>query len=98
MRKGILLLLLLVLGWTLLWAQPARIQFVFTSDIHYGTTRSAFRGNPDVNSQVVNRALVAQINRVPEAAFPNDGGNGADQLVGSFDFMAIGGDVANREE
>ncbi len=98
MRKSILLLFPLVLGWTLLWAQPARIQFVFTSDIHYGITRSAFRGNSDVDSQVVNRALVAQINRVPEAAFPNDGGNGADQLVGSFDFMAIGGDVANREE
>jgi 3',5'-cyclic AMP phosphodiesterase CpdA len=98
MRKTILLLLLLVLGWTLLWAQQARIQFVFTSDLHYGITRPAFRGNSDVDSQVVNRALVAQINRIPEAVFPNDGGNGADQLVGSFDFMAIGGDVANRAE
>jgi hypothetical protein len=98
MRKSVLLLLLLVLGWTLLWAQPARIQFVFTSDLHYGITRSAFRGDADVDSQVVNRALVAQINRVPEAVFPNDGGNGADQLVGSFDFMAVGGDVANRAE
>lgn len=98
MRKSIWLLLLLVLGWTLLWAQPARIQFVFTSDLHYGITRSVFRGNSDVDSQVVNRALVAQINRVPEAVFPSDGGNGADQLVGSLDFMAIGGDVANRAE
>jgi hypothetical protein len=98
MRKSILLLLLLVLGWTLLWAQQARIQFVFTSDLHYGITRSAFDGNSDVDSQVVNRAFVAQINRVPEAVFPSDGGNGADQLVGSFDFMAIGGDVANRAE
>ena len=98
MRKSILLLLLLVLGWALLWAQPARIQFVFTSDLHYGITRPVFRGNSDVDSQVVNRALVAQINRIPEAVCPNDGGNGADQLVGSFDFMAIGGDVANRAE
>jgi len=98
MRKSILLLLLLLLGWTLLWAQQARIQFVFTSDLHYGITRSAFRGNSDVDSQVVNQALVAQINRVPETVFPSDGGNGADQLVGSFDFMAIGGDVANRAE
>jgi hypothetical protein len=98
MRKTLLLLLLVVLGWTLLWAQPARIQFVFTSDLHYGITRPAFRRNSDVDSQVVNRALVAQINRIPEAVFPNDGGNGADQLVGSFDFLAIGGDVANRAE
>ena len=98
MRKSILLLLLLVLGWSLLWAQPARIQFVFTSDLHYGITRPAFRGNSDVDSQIVNRALVAQINRIPEAVFPNDGGDGADQLVGSFDFVAIGGDVANRAE
>ena len=98
MRKAMLLLLLLVLGWTLLWARPARIQFVFTSDLHYGITRPMFRGNSDVDSQVVNRALVAQINRIPEVVFPNDGGNGADQLVGSFDFVAIGGDVANRAE
>jgi hypothetical protein len=98
MRKSILLLLLLVIGWTLLWAQPARIQFVFTADLHYGISRAEFRGNSDVDSRIVNQTLVAQINRVPEEVFPNDGGNGADQKVDSFDFMAIGGDVANRAE
>jgi hypothetical protein len=30
--------------------------------------------------------------------FPKDGGRGAGQSVGPFDFVAIGGDIANREE
>jgi hypothetical protein len=38
------------------------------------------------------------MNRLPEAVFPNDGGNGADKRIGAFDFVAIGGDIANRAE
>lgn len=98
MRKGLLLLVLLALGWTILWAQPAQIQFLFTSDVHYGITRPTFRGNSNVEARVVNAALISQINRVSETVFPNDGGDGADKLVGSFDFMAIGGDLTNRQE
>ena len=99
MRKGLFLVLLLALGWTLLWAQAAQIQFIFTSDVHYGLERTTpFRGRTDVDAQAVNAAMVSQINRVPEAVFPKDGGNGADQLVGSFDFFAIGGDITNRQE
>jgi hypothetical protein len=99
MRKGLFLLLLLVLGWTILWAQPAQIQFIFTADVHYGLVRTTpFHGSTNVDAQIVNAAMVAQINRVPEAVFPKDGGDGADQLVGSFDFVAIGGDITNRQE
>jgi Calcineurin-like phosphoesterase len=98
MRKGLFLLLFLVLGWTLLWAQAAKVEFIFTSDVHYGITRAAFRGGADVDAKVVNAAMVKQINRMPEAVFPKDGGNGADQSVGSIDFVAIGGDITNRQE
>ena len=98
MRKSFWFLLFVVLGWTILWAQSAKIQFIFASDVHFGISKDVFRGKTDVDAHVVNAALAAQINRVPEATFPADGGVLADKVVGAFDFVAIGGDVANREE
>jgi hypothetical protein len=97
-RNGALLLLLLALTWAILWAQPAEIQFIFTSDVHFGISRPVFRGNKNVDARVVNAALVAQINRLPETVFPNDGGQRSGERVGAFDFMAIGGDITNRAE
>ena len=75
-----------------------RLQFVFTSDAHYGLTRPTFRGATGVDASVVNAALVASINALPVATFPDDEGLGAGQVVGGLDFVAQGGDVANREE
>lgn len=60
---------------------PSSIAFAFTSDAHYGLTRSRFRGRDQVDAHVVNAALVAAINR-----------------AGPLDFVAQGGDFANREE
>jgi 3',5'-cyclic AMP phosphodiesterase CpdA len=98
MRKLIVLPFLLVLAWTFLGAQADVVQFVFTADVHYGISRPGFRGVRNVDAQVVNAALVSQINRLPEAVFPGDGGDAANRLVGTFDFVAIGGDIANRAE
>jgi Calcineurin-like phosphoesterase len=79
-------------------AAGGRIQFVFTSDAHYGITRAAFRGGVSVPAQVVNRALVQQINAVSQARFPEDAGLRRGQAVGAVDFVVEGGDMANREE
>ena len=79
-------------------AGPADLQFVFTSDAHYGITRPRFRGQSNVDARVVNEALVAAIDRLPGAVFPPDGGLRAGQKVGAIDFVAESGDVANREE
>ena len=80
-------------------APPARgAQFVFTSDAHYGLTRPSFRGARNVDAHAVNAALVARINALPAARFPNDGGVRAGELVGPIDFIAEGGDITNREE
>ena len=62
-------------------APPAAVRFVFTSDAHYGVTRSHFRGHDRVDAHVVNAALVEAINQ-----------------LGPLDFVAQGGDIANREE
>jgi hypothetical protein len=79
-------------------AQPPSVQFVFTSDAHYGLTRPAFRGSRNVDAHVVNGALVARINALPSMRFPHDGGVRAGEIVGPLDFVAEGGDIVNREE
>lgn len=101
-RRRSLLLPILLLVSTFLWSQspPATntVQFVFTSDSHYGLKRPSFRGRTNVDSHVVNAAMVAAIRRLLETSFPADGGIRSGMVVGSFDFLADGGDIANREE
>jgi hypothetical protein len=79
-------------------AAPAHIHFVFTADAHYGLTRTTFRGASNVPAHIVNMALVAKVNGLPEARFPDDGGIDAGQPIRSLDFLVEGGDTANREE
>jgi hypothetical protein len=74
------------------------IQFVFTSDEHYGVTRAFFRGDSNVRSAIVNAAEVRQMNTLPQLVMPADGGVHAGQRVGPIDFVVVGGDVANRAE
>lgn len=42
--------------------------------------------------------MIARINALPTAQFPKDGGLDAGMVVGPFDFVAEGGDIANRSE
>jgi hypothetical protein len=63
-------------------AQPRSIEFLFTSDAHYGLTRAAFRGGTNVDAHVVNAAMVARMNTI----------------VDPIDFVVEAGDIANREE
>jgi Calcineurin-like phosphoesterase len=79
-------------------AATAPLQFVFTSDAHYGVTRAAFRGHTKVPARIVNAALVSAINALPAATLPSDGGLRAGEPIGPIDFLASGGDIANREE
>ena len=97
--KAYRLCLLGLLVVTALRAQsPHDIQFVVTSDSHYGLTRPAFRGGHNVDAHVVNAALVARMNKLSASTFPNDGGLGSAAPIGSFDFLVDTGDIANREE
>lgn len=61
------------------------LQFVVTSDAHYGITRAAFRGRRNVDAHEVNAALVAAINQLPP-------------LIGPIDFVVETGDVTNCAE
>jgi hypothetical protein len=77
---------------------PSQLQFIVTSDAHYGITRQEFRGAHDVDAQIVNQALVAAMNQVPGSPFPRDGGIGAGRTAGPIDFVVEAGDVTNRAE
>ncbi len=79
-------------------AQDGVLQFVLTSDVHYGITRPHFRGADSVPSKVVNRAMIAAINRLPQLVLPRDSGVGAGKPVQDIDALVITGDIANREE
>jgi hypothetical protein len=78
MRRLIPLVLLTVLTWVgavAPQAQPRTLQFVFTSDAHYGITRSLFRRHTNVDAHIVNAALVDAINRVGPLDFIVQGGD-----------------------
>jgi len=84
-------------------AGPARagappVEFVFTSDVHFGIARGNFRGEANVDATIVNAALVQSINRLPLSLFPTDDGLNAGRSIGPIDFVAITGDIANRQE
>jgi hypothetical protein len=85
--------LMLAVRGLFLSGQTSEVQFVFTSDQHY-----EFRGATDVDAHVVNAAMVAKMNTLATASFPSDAGVRAGTRIGAFDFIAIGGDIANRSE
>lgn len=74
------------------------IQFVYTSDAHYGITRASFQGATTVNASVVNAAMVAKINTISSLTLPADNGVNAGKVVGGIDYLVNTGDFANREE
>ena len=84
---------------TLVSAQPP-VQFIYTSDLHFGIqTKGSFQGSSGpVASVVVNRQAVRAMNRLPALSAPPDHGVQAGQPFGNFDFLAITGDIANRQE
>ncbi len=74
------------------------IQFVFTSDVHYGLTRKTFRGDEDVAAHIVNAAMIKQINTLPGLLLPADKGVRAGKKIGWIDYLIETGDIANRQE
>ena len=75
-------------------------QIVYTSDAHYGITRTALDGSAaTVGAQAVNQALVSSINGLQTVTLPcGDGGVNACTPISAVDFVAETGDIANRQE
>jgi len=73
------------------------VQFVYTSDLHYGISRT-FRGTEKTAANLVNETMIRQINTLPGVSFPSDGGVNANKKVGSIDYFIITGDITNRQQ
>lgn len=77
------------------------IQFVYTSDAHYGITRTNYptAGSATaVDAHIVNADMITVINGLPTLATPCDTGVNACATLGAVDFVAETGDIANRME
>jgi hypothetical protein len=71
---------------------------VFTSDAHYGITRTKFRGDSNVTGHQVNAAMIRQINTLPILILPEDGGVNSGKAIGYVDYLIQTGDISNRME
>ena len=100
LNKGLMgaVVALLLLMSLLAPARAELVQFVYTSDQHYGITRKAFRGLDKVSSREVNAAMVQAIITLPGISLPEDGGVRAGQPVQWADAVISTGDIANRME
>jgi hypothetical protein len=74
------------------------VQFIFTSDVHFGLTKNSFRGNSNISALEVNKAMVKSMNQLKGQIIPNDNGVYANQVINGFDALVITGDIANRME
>jgi len=74
------------------------IQFVFTSDVHFGLTKENFRGQKNVSAAAVNKAMVNEINQLTTKTFPLDNGVQSNKSIKNLDAIVITGDIANRME
>ena len=74
------------------------IQFIFTSDVHFGLTKTTFRNQSNVSAAKVNAAMIEQMNKLPFTNFPNDDGVKAGKKINGIDAVIITGDICNRQE
>lgn len=74
------------------------LQIVFTSDAHYGITRSEFRGEANADAHTVNAAMITKINTISAMTLPKDGGVNAGKKTGGIDYVIQAGDITNRME
>lgn len=74
------------------------INFVFTSDVHFGLSKEKFQNKTNVSAYAVNNAMKDAMNTVMLKQFPDDRGVQAGQPIKGVDALIITGDIANRME
>jgi Calcineurin-like phosphoesterase len=85
---GLILLLLLVSLISISQPKDRVINFIFTSDVHFGLTKENFRDKTDVSARDVNMAMLQVMNNLSKSQLPAEG----------VDALIITGDIANRME
>lgn len=79
-------------------AKSGIINFIYSSDQHYGLTKTKFQGNANVSAKIVNAALAVKMNTLSGTALPADGGVGAGKTIDGIELFIGTGDIANRAE
>jgi hypothetical protein len=79
-------------------AQKKTLQFIWSSDVHFGLTKTIFRNDSNVSAAKVNAAMVEQMNKIPFMRLPSDNGTGAGNIIGGIEGIIITGDLCNRQE
>jgi hypothetical protein len=74
------------------------VQFIFTSDLHFGLSKTQFRNQQNVSAVEVNKAMVEVMNQMPNTFLPKDNGVEAGNKIEGVDALVITGDIANRME
>jgi hypothetical protein len=81
-------LLLFVSNFAIAKDKDSVINFIFTSDVHFGLTKEEFRGKQQVPAIEINKAMMQAMNHIS-----------ANQIYGNgIDALIITGDIANRME
>jgi hypothetical protein len=84
---GLVLLLLFITEITNAQIKDSIVNFIFTSDVHFGLTKQDFRGKQQVPALEINKAMMEAMNKLSINA-----------NVAGFDALIITGDIANRME
>ena len=74
------------------------INFIFTSDVHFGLTKDYFRGKENVSARDVDMAMMQVMNNLYTSKLPADKGVLENKVIGGIDALVITGDIANRME
>jgi hypothetical protein len=85
---GLILLLSLTSTITNAQIKDSVINFLFTSDVHFGLTKDHFRGKANVPAKDVDMAMMQVMNQISENR----------SIVDGIDALVITGDIANRME
>jgi hypothetical protein len=74
------------------------IQFLFTSDVHFGLTKDKFQNKTKVSAFEVNNAMAYNMSHIVGNILPMDNGIGENEIIKGIDALVITGDITNRME
>jgi len=84
----VLLILLLLNGLVKAQFKDSTINFIFTSDVHFGLFKDQFRGKVNIPAKEVDMAMMQVMNQISDNR----------SIVDGIDALVITGDIANRME
>ena len=79
-------------------AKDSIVQFIFTSDVHFGLKKEKFQNKTKVSAFEVNNAMAYNMSHIVGNILPKDNGIGENEIIKGIDALVITGDITNRME